>query len=229
MKVKISCYPHRLTSELYTRYMNKKYGFLNRPKQQTTFEDILEKCEDMLQSVYNVLNHVWLDKRTQTKKIQIDRWDTWSMDYTLAYIIVPMLKQLKDTKHGAPNVDLTDVPEDLLPNEAEEAAYKSNGETDTHFFDRWDWILDEMIWAFEQKCRDHWEEDFYVYEDDPTARFGIRLVSQDQDGLKAHHDRMMNGFRLFGRYYECLWDQCDQNVTPGQKKRKKVKIVVYIP
>lgn len=27
------------------------------------------------------------------------------MDHTLAYIIVPMLKQLKDTQHGAANTD----------------------------------------------------------------------------------------------------------------------------
>ena len=37
--------------------------------------------------------------------VKIDYWDTWSMDHTLSYIIVPMLKQLKATKHGAPYVD----------------------------------------------------------------------------------------------------------------------------
>ena len=35
------------------------------------------------------------------------------MDHTLAMIIVPMLKQLKETKHGAPFVDDEDVPEEL--------------------------------------------------------------------------------------------------------------------
>ena len=27
--------------------------------------------------------------------VKLDRWDTWSMDHTLAYIILPMLKQLQ--------------------------------------------------------------------------------------------------------------------------------------
>jgi len=45
--------------------------------------------------------------------VKIDRWDTWSMDHTLAKIILPMLKQLKDTKHGSAIVDLEDVPEEL--------------------------------------------------------------------------------------------------------------------
>ena len=46
-------------------------------------------------------------------QVQIDPWDTWSMDHTLAHIILPMLKQLRNTKHGSPNVDNTDVPEYL--------------------------------------------------------------------------------------------------------------------
>ena len=39
----------------------------------------------------------------RTEKIHIDPWDTWSMDYTLALIILPMLNQLKESKHGAPS------------------------------------------------------------------------------------------------------------------------------
>jgi len=42
-------------------------------------------------------------KRVET--ILLDPYDTWNMDHTLALIIVPMLKQLKATKHGAPCVD----------------------------------------------------------------------------------------------------------------------------
>jgi hypothetical protein len=28
----------------------------------------------------------------------------------------------------------------------------------------------------------------------------------DSEGIKAHQERMSNGFRLFGTYYESLWD-----------------------
>ena len=101
------------------------------------------------------------DGNNQQVDVHIDSWDTWSMDYTLAPIILPMLKQLKETKHGAPNVDPEDVPEKLRPTEEWKKAYEGDGSTDPDFFNRWDWVMDEMIWAFEQKCRDNWEENYY--------------------------------------------------------------------
>ena len=138
--------------------------------------------------------HDWFGYTPKRKqKIRIDGYDTWSMDETLAPIILPMLKQLKETKHGAPNVDMGDVPTELWPTTAQQKNYQRNGETDPKFFERWDWIMDEMIWAFGQKCRDDWESD-YDYN------------KWDMEGLKAHQERMSNGFRLFGKYYENLWD-----------------------
>jgi hypothetical protein len=53
----------------------------------------------------------WIEsKRKRKMKIRIDHYDTWSMDSTLATIILPMLKQLKATKHGSGYVELEDVP-----------------------------------------------------------------------------------------------------------------------
>jgi hypothetical protein len=63
-----------------------------------------------------------------------------------------------------------------------------------------------MNWAFNQKCRDDWEGDFYEYKDDDTERFGLKLVWEDREGSKAHQERMTNGFKLFGKYYENLWN-----------------------
>ena len=94
------------------------------------------------------------------KQIVIHSWDTWSMDHTLSYIIVPMLQQLKDTTHSYPS-NLNSV-------------------------DEWYEILDEMIWAFTFK-RDRFDT---LMEDDP----------------KATQERLSNAFRLFGKYYESLWD-----------------------
>ena len=80
--------------------------------------------------------------KEQKVNVRIDKWDTWNMDVTLAHIIVPMLKQLKATKHGAPLVELEDVPEHLRSEKTNEY-----GVDDTHF-ERWDWVMDEMIFAF---------------------------------------------------------------------------------
>ena len=120
----------------------------------------------------------------QKVKVHIDKWDTWSMDHTLAPIILPMLKQLKETKHGAPYVDPDDCPKDLRPKEQNEY-----GTDDTHFA-RWDWALDEMIYAFDCKAN----------KDDVWMRL------EDKKEIDKEQKRISNGFRLFGKYYEALWD-----------------------
>ena len=65
-----------------------------------------------------------------------------------------------------------------------------------------------MIWAFNQKCRDHWEDDYYgdYDEDQKNGSMAGSFEWIDHEGMKAHQERMSNGFRLFGRYYENLWD-----------------------
>ena len=148
------------------------------------------------------------DGNNQQVDVHIDSWDTWSMDYTLAPIILPMLKQLKETKHGAPMVDMEDVPKELRATKAQQNKYAKGGDADPKYFERWDWILDEMIWAFEQKCKDDWEEDYYgPYTENPDdSILGGRFEWIDDEGRKKHQERMTNGFRLFGKYYEALWD-----------------------
>ena len=130
------------------------------------------------------------DGEDQKVEVQIDPWDTWSMDHTLAPIILPMLKQLKETKHGAPHVDDEDVPKELQSKYAVEPGNPLIGTTDSSWFDRWDWVLDEMIYAFDCKAN----------KDDVYMRF------EDREEMKAEQERMSNGFRLFGKYYENLWD-----------------------
>jgi len=103
------------------------------------------------------------DGEDQVVEVQIDPWDTWNMDHTLAYIILPMLIQLKETKHGYPSeLSLED----------------------------WDKCLDEMIYSFD--CKVNKDE---VY---------MRL--EEQEDIKEEQERISNGFRLFGKYYENLWD-----------------------
>jgi hypothetical protein len=120
-------------------------------------------------------------RKNRATRVEIEPHDTWSMDCTLAMIIHPMLVQLKATQHGHPS-NLTEQ--------------------------EWDQILDEMIWAFEQKCRDHWEDDYYgdYDEDQKNGPMVGSFKWIDHEGLKTHQERMSNGFRLFGRYYENLWD-----------------------
>ena len=206
MKAYIGPYCDRWISNIHTNYMNRKYGRFVWSDNTNRFERILEKVEDAFQWLYNKTINRILDKRSSQKiKVRIDNYDTWSMDYTLAHIIAPMLKQLHKSKHGSPYVRDEDVPEELKTTSAPPKEYDYDIDDNHHL--RWDWVLNEMIWAFEQKARDGgWEGDYYKYEDDPNEMLGLKCVWSDDEGRMAHQARMNNGFRLFGKYFEALWD-----------------------
>ena len=221
MKIYIGPYPTDwLTSNIHRNYMKKKYGY-DWDENQTKFETFLEKLEDFIQDFYNLTINKIISNRKRKIKVRIDKYDTWNMDGTLAHIIVPMLKQLKETKHGAPSVDDEDVPEELRSTSATPLTeeQKNSGYSDENYFKRWDYVLDEMIFAFEAKLVD-WEDQFYSgVHDHRTVKVEINgktyyewqkgpndTFKVDREGLNKYHARMKNGFRLFGKYYEGLWD-----------------------
>ena len=196
-------------------------------------EPIIKKLSDFL-TPFSVSWQKFLDfVHPKINYVKIDRYDTWSMDHTLADIILPMLKQLRDTKHGSPMVDAEDVPEELrmvgyeggssqLQFEFENnEQYEKDSWEITHR--RWEWVLNEMIFAFEHFVDDSWEEAYrsgeidthsvpcewdengkptlYTFEDGPNHTYQC-----DYEGMRKVYDRMDNGFRLFGKYYRGLWD-----------------------
>jgi hypothetical protein len=171
-------------------------------------EPIIDKWSDRLTPICQGIQKVLDFIHPKINYVKIDRWDTWSMDYTLSHIVVPMLKQLKETKHGAPFVDDEDVPEELKSTSA--PPKENDYDTDENHFKRWDWVLDEMLWSFEQNLDTNSEEKFFDHAewDEKEKDFGKNLhkIKIDQEGLKIHQDRKKNGFRLFGKYYQGLWD-----------------------
>jgi len=171
-------------------------------------EPIIDKWSDRLTPICQGIQKVLDFIHPKINYVKIDRWDTWSMDYTLSFIVVPMLKQLKETKHGAPFVDDEDVPDELKSTSA--PPKENDYDTDKNHFKRWDWALNEMIWAFEQNLDHDSEDKFFDHAewDEKEKDFGKNLhkIKIDQVGLKAHQDRKANGFRLFGKYYQGLWD-----------------------
>ena len=174
-------------------------------------------------SLYDVQLDLFGKEETpeQHVSIHIDEWDTWNMDTTLAKIIVPMLHQLKRTKQGAPFIKLEDVPEYLRGVRGDNFGHRVHVlKTDDKHFERWDWVLGEMIFAFESKLFD-WEDQFWVTKPDidwdqlmkkevdedgyiPTPWKSMGEL--DEEGRNAYQARISNGFRLFGAYYENLWD-----------------------
>ena len=179
-------------------------------------EPIIEKLSDIL-NPFCVAWQKFLDiVHPKINYVKIDKYDTWSMDHTLADIILPMLKQLNEEKHGAPWVDDEDVPDELKSTSA--PPKKNEWDTDDNHFKRWDWILDEMIYAFECEVDDEWEDQFHSGKSDlrwikeEDSKF-FRMEKGPNDTFvfdKKAHDkawkRRNNALMLFGKYYHSLWD-----------------------
>lgn len=182
-------------------------------------EPIIERWANRLVPVCEAYR--WIANRINRniRWVKIDHYDVWSMDHTLSHIIVPLLKELQRVKHGAPAVDLADVPRHLHPTPAQQKKFKTTGDTDPKFFERWDWVMGEMIWAHEQLLKDdgedqfiieHGEIDWTVYPEDvgkkTTPLRWKKKYKIDEKGRKAYQERIDNGLRLFGKYYRSLWD-----------------------
>ena len=200
-------------------------------------EPMIEKWKNRLNPFCEFLQNVLDIVNPKIDYIKIDKWDTWSMDSTLSPIILPMLKQLRESKHGSPIVELEDVPEHLRmtgTQEYEEQSVfdfytedKSYEDDYPNIHARWDWILGEMIFAFEHIQDSTWQEKFFTGESDwqwekleetylnPVTgkQEGLgRMVEGpnhtyecDYDGMKKVEDRIQNGLVLFGKYYRALW------------------------
>ena len=188
----------------------------------------------------------WIQKHLQNggerrAKIRIDPTDVYSADNTLALIIAPTLRMLKAEKNGSPWVDNVDLPPELKMSKRDTRIFNDGSwdkklkfteaektAIDAKYHAGWDWVLDEMIWAFEQHERGNWDDQFHSGEHDirwvdvdlegneVDAEFEGKKLHRmdrgpndthqyDRDGAKAWSDRMANGRRLFAKYYEALW------------------------
>lgn len=224
MRVKIG--PYR--SDLIPIYsLERKYEALRSPdtfylpeENYTKFDKFVFGLLDKLDNLVRPINR-WSQHRKRKVKIHIDNYDVWSADHTLAMVIAPTLKQLRIQQHGYPHVDNEDVPDDLQLNEN----MTQDKIDDIHYL-RWDYVLSEMIWTFEQYANgddydqfhhniDQLEPVFTPLEDKPKlSTFSFNHQKDptkpaywvDEEGKKKHGERKKNGLRLFAKYYECLWD-----------------------
>jgi len=183
--------------------------------------------EDRCHNIGEWLGDTWVDpvcqwiheRKKRNIKIRIDRYDTWNMDHTLAYIVLPMLKQLKETKHGSPMVgeyfnqtsNSAQGSFDFYA-DGDDAAWEAGHE-------EWAKVLDHIIWAFEQELDEDAEDQFWIVsgemdlskhpDDEGKTSTPLRWKTKpvcDWAGLKAHHAKVQEGFELFGKYYSGLWD-----------------------
>jgi hypothetical protein len=171
------------TYRLVNKYFEKKYGkpYWSMEQEQLSNLDMsVVVIGDTIDNILNATINKIIAKIPKKVKVKIEKQDVWALDYTLAIVIAPALKKLKDAKSGSPWVDDADVPEHLRVDPLE---VKKNA--------RWDYVIDEMIWTFEQHAKQN------TYLDDE--------FNTNKAEFEAHGSRIDNGNRLFGKYYNMLW------------------------
>ena len=215
MRVNIGPYPSELIPiHKLTRMYERSLGDRAYKEEQWTKRDrIILGTLDKIESALLPINS-WWSNRERHIYIQIDKFDTWNAHHTLTMIIHPMLVQLKKDKHGAPCVDDDDVPIELRSTSAKPK--ENDWDVDEFHFQRWDWVLDEMIWAFcfdADECEERHSSGEIHFETEktdgnlPSLKFGPNHTFEvNRDAVRIEMERAANGRRLFAKYYLNLWD-----------------------
>jgi hypothetical protein len=194
MRVKIGNYRQlwsaRALENFWWKLRHKKSIYEYNETEADYWDEKVFKIADGIDYVFDKTINKFLSKRKRVVKVKLDPWDHWDAQHTLALIILPLLKVMKEKKHGAPNVDDEDVPEEL-----HSTVDPRENDTDGKFFDRWTWVLDEMIFAFE-----------HIVDEDWWTEFVFSGEHVDQDSINATNKRIDRGLMLFGKYYRSLWD-----------------------
>jgi hypothetical protein len=162
--------------------------------------------------------------------IKIENFDTWSLDHTLASIILPALIQLKQTKQGVPSEFTDRIGGDFDKNLVFDFIKEDDTEVFNQLCDSWDDVLDKMIWSFLQlsieddydnqyhygKMEIAWEKLPNELHPDPVTGVMEPLYQMvdknpnehwyDSTGQELHDKRIQEGLELFGKHFRDLWD-----------------------
>lgn len=139
-----------------------------------------------------------------------------------------MLLKLKEEKQGVPNEFAMVGGENYIEQKSFEFYEESNAESFDKGCERWNEVLDKMIWSFEQLISDEWESTYHhgthetdwvetdkLYKNPLTGKMEktYQLVDKnpgghwyDFQGHQLHQERIQEGLELFGKYFQNLWD-----------------------
>lgn len=155
-------------------------------------------------------------RRGSTKKCEVilDKEDTWNMDFTVATIVAPLIKQLRETTHSYAAIDKEDVPQEL------HQTYGTQGEhTEKYSVQAYEWVLNEIEWAMneisnenknEPKMYKHVGDIEFGDIDEATGlgeikSLGVERIPEMEEPNRQYHKRIQQGCVLFGKYFQNLW------------------------
>lgn len=168
------------------------------------------------------------DGSSRRVDVEIEPHDTYSLDHTLAHIILPLLLQLKATKMGVPAEFAVVGGADYDSQDSFDFYKETHSEAFDEKCKEWELILDKMIWSFEQIVMDDYEklyhhgnpeydwvktDDQYMNPINGKTEDTFQMIDKnpgehwyDSVGHLEHEKRIQEGLELFGKYYRHLWD-----------------------
>ena len=149
-------------------------------------------------------------------KVNIDKFDTYNVDHTLALIILPMLLQFRENHHGVPHDFVDDSGNNDINRQQSFDFYSDTQKSIEECDRRWIETIDKMIWSFYQIMID---DDSKYHHGSPNyasirqSDGMYRMIDKNPDehwydavGHDMHVERVKEGLALFGKYYNSLWD-----------------------
>ena len=119
------------------------------------------------------------------KKIHIDDWDMWNVDYTLACVIHPVLEKYRENMHGYPELWEDGMCYHEYYTRQLHFDFIDEDVESKYLWQKWQDILDDMIYAMEIIATEK------IYD--------IDLDTYD-------NERVDRGLELFGKHFCSLWD-----------------------
>jgi len=169
-------------------------------------EETCENIGDFLGETFLKDFFLWINKKNKRKTfVKIHKYDVWSLDHTLALIILPALKEYKNQMLESPSHPTTDEIKN---------------------FNDWLNIINKMIWSFEHIVNDSWQDKYYNWHKTKTwlpkpkrdeKPYDKALIigfydeeridgTPDYKGLETKENEIRKGLELFGKYFTFLWN-----------------------
>jgi hypothetical protein len=158
--------------------------------------------------------------------IQVEPWDTYSVDHTASLIILPLLLQLKESQHGVPNEFVQRIGGDFDDNYCFDFIKDDDNDIFEQGCQKWHETVDKMIWSFQQLVMDDYDSKYHhgqmqvgwkpVEVPHPTTGVVEKMYEMidenpnehwyDYVGHQLHEERIQEGLELFGKHFRSLWD-----------------------
>ncbi len=182
-----------------------------------------DTCDMIAEKYIPSAPFVWLQnlKGERKVKIHIDNYDAWGADHTFAMIAVPLLERVKASKKGVPGSMLSDEYNTLTASKEywdEKAGGPLHVRADILFAEaeqKWDEILDHMIWSFREYMNEEWDEQFWTgemgnitFKDNGDGTSTMETTGNrtcDWDARAKHWNKIQEGINLFAKHYSSLW------------------------